>query len=434
MTAHFDIREHESFVDQSVLDKRGVEPRPGMHPLPHGTFEALETFVLENRGENTEAIELMSLGARKGFGKTVTAKNYVGLIAFKDGTTVQVLPKLATDEGLYAEQRIFLRMLQAVMELPMKEFDLAQLSTTKMDVLEPFIRMFVRAVTDLAKRGLRGSYMECEGNERFLRGKIDFSKELKLNHSHRERFYVRYDEFALDRPENRLVKSTLALLRDKTKSLATRRDIDAVLRHFVDVGGSADADQDFARCQMDRTMGAYEPILKWCRVFLRGESFTSFKGSEVASSLLFPMEALFESYVAKLVRKHASTLDWNATAQDKGLWLYDDPKRFRMRPDIVLRKGGCNSVILDTKWKRVGSALNDGMSQADMYQMYAYQHRYDAAKTILVYPRHEEIEAGHRSDYASNKGGNVDALNQVFVFDLANADASARSLVELAIN
>ena len=66
--------------------------------------------------------------------------------------------------------------------------------------------------------------------------------------------------------------------------------------------------------------------------------------------------------------------------------------------------------------------------------MYAYQHRYDAAKTILVYPRHEEIEAGHRSDYASNKGGNVDALNQVFVFDLANADASARNLVELAIN
>lgn len=434
MAEHFDIKEYESFVDQSVLDKHSVEPRPGMHPLPHRTFEALEAFVLINRGKNTETIELMSLGAKKGYGKTITARNYVGLVAFKDGTTVQIWPKLTTGEDAGAEQRVFLRMLQAVMELPMKEYDLAQLSTARMEVLEPFIRMFVRAVTDLTKRGLRGAYAECEGNERFLKGKIDFSEDLKLNHSHRECFYVRYDKFALNRPENRLIKSALMLLRGKTRALTTRRDIDAALRYFADVDQSSNSDQDFAQCQLDRAMGAYDPILKWCRVFLRGESFASFRGGEVASSLLFPMETLFEVYVAKLVRKQVVTMGWKATTQDKDLWLYDAPRCFKMRPDIVLRKSGCDPVILDTKWKRIGDAKNDGMSQTDMYQMYAYQHRYDASKTMLVYPRYEGIEAGHRSDYASNKGVESDTLNQVFVFDLADADTSARNLVELAVN
>ena len=181
-------------------------------------------------------------------------------------------------------------------------------------------------------------------------------------------------------------------------------------------------------------MGAYDPILKWCRVFLRGESFASFKGGEIASSLLFPMETLFEAYVAKLVGKQVVPMGWKATTQDKDLWLYDAPRCFQMRPDIVLRKSGCDPVILDTKWKRIGNAKNDGMSQTDMYQMYAYQHRYDASKTMLVYPHYEGIEAGHRSDYASNKGAESDTLNQVFVFDLTDADTSARNLVELAVS
>ena len=35
---------------------------------------------------------------------------------------------------------------------------------------------------------------------------------IRYNHSHRERSYVEYDSFELNRPENRLIKSTAALL------------------------------------------------------------------------------------------------------------------------------------------------------------------------------------------------------------------------------
>ena len=434
MPGSFDIREFQSFVDASVLERRGIEPKEGIIPLPHDDFEALESFVLENRGDNAEPLELMSIGARAGMGKTITARNYVGYISFKDGTSIQIRPKLTAGGDDISERAIFLKMLQAVMDLPMKEFDVARLSTTKMGVLEPFIRMFVSAATDLAKCGLRGGYREREGNERFLKGKVDFARTLELNHAHKERVYVRYDEFTVDRPENRLIKSTLRLLRGETRSEATKRNIGQALALFDEVDFSENIEQDFGACRLDRTMSAYEPILKWCSVFLRGESFTSFKGSEIASSLLFPMETLFESYVAKCLCKIAHANRWTATAQDKGRYLYDQPRKFRMKPDIVLRHSDLPPVVLDTKWKRIGHAANDGMSQADMYQMYAYQHRYGASKSILVYPLHESVAPGARGNgYLSMRDGGLDALTEVFVFDLANAKRSSEDLFAMAV-
>ena len=45
----------------------------------------------------------------------------------------------------------------------------------------------------------------------------------------------------------------------------------------------------------------------WCRIFLKGKSFTSFAGSDVAYALLFPMETLFESYIACLIKKEINS-------------------------------------------------------------------------------------------------------------------------------
>ena len=63
-----------------------------------------------------------------------------------------------------------------------------------------------------------------------------------------------------------------------------------------------------------------------------------------------------------------------------------------MRPDIVLKKGD-RTIVLDTKWK---SLINDpgknyGISQADMYQMYAYSKKYETPEIWLLYPVNSEM-------------------------------------------
>jgi hypothetical protein len=156
-------------------------------------------------------------------------------------------------------------------------------------------------------------------------------------------------------------------------------------------------------------MKGYATALLWSKVFLQGKSFTSFSGSNVAFALLFPMETLFESYVASLMRKQLQGTDYSFSAQDKGYHLFDNPKKFMLRPDIVIKNKIIKTVfVMDTKWKLLSlSKANAGISQADMYQMYAYQKKYNAKNITLLYPKTaENIDEG-RLTFISNDGVTV---------------------------
>ena len=141
-------------------------------------------------------------------------------------------------------------------------------------------------------------------------------------------------------------------------------------------------------------MKDYTTALLWSKVFLMGKSFTSFAGSEVAVALLFPMETLFESYIAALLKKELTPKGYTVSAQDRKYHLFDEPdKKFLMKPDIVItRKADGAIFVMDTKWKVLSdNKANYGISQADMYQMYAYQKKYSSENVTLLYPKTENI-------------------------------------------
>ena len=54
----------------------------------------MEQFILNCKNDKNEAIEVMNISARRGIGKIITAKNYVGVITMTDGTTIEILPKI----------------------------------------------------------------------------------------------------------------------------------------------------------------------------------------------------------------------------------------------------------------------------------------------------------------------------------------------------
>jgi len=148
-------------------------------------------------------------------------------------------------------------------------------------------------------------------------------------------------------------------------------------------------------------MNHYDKALSWCRVFLLGNSFTAFAGSKVALALLFPMEKVFESFVAAKLRKLISR-DINMRTQDTTYSLFYRPRRaFALRPDIVLEFGE-RTVVMDTKWKLLSDTdRNSGISQSDMYQMYAYGKKYGADRIVLLYPYSDKIsrtDIGYISD------------------------------------
>jgi 5-methylcytosine-specific restriction enzyme subunit McrC len=314
----------------------------GYQGLPENTFDALEAFILANNtGSETETAELLSLSARRGVGKIITARNYVGLITMADGTVIEILPKIAgCDFSESDTKHIFLEMLKTLKDVTFKDFNISSLRTDRLSLLEIFIKMFLDEVAILTKQGLKAAYMPVEENERYYKGKLLASQNIKYNLVSRERFFVRYDDFSINRPENRLIKSTLGFLLNATGDGNNRQKAARLLSFFDGVEFSKSVDLDFSKCFADRSMNHYEKALSWCRVFLFGNSFTAFAGSEVALALLFPMEKVFESFIAAKFRKHIRG-GINLRSQDTRYSLFDSPTHaFALRPDLVLESDG----------------------------------------------------------------------------------------------
>ena len=285
------ITEFGSFVAEKQI--------PGYTTLPQRTFDALEAFVLANRGKDADALELLALSARKGIGKIITARNYVGVITMTDGTTIEILPKVFPIQTKTAVKKLLINMLRSLRDSPNKTLQTSYVNVEKLNIFEVFIRMFVDEVLYIEKRGLKSGYQTVQSNEAVFKGKLKVSEHIKYNFVHKERSFVEYDTFHIDRPENRLIKTCLLHLYRVSQSAKNRVDIKNLLNSFAEVSSSADITGDFEKCVPDRNMKDYATALLWCRVFLLGKSFSAFSGSEIAFALLFPMEMLFESYVAQ---------------------------------------------------------------------------------------------------------------------------------------
>ena len=383
----YQITEYGSFITGRQVD--------GYTTLPPATFEQLENFILSNttanNAQSTDALELMSISVKRGIGKIITAKNYIGVLTFNDGTAIEILPKIVSTVPEHSQRakKLVVDMLRSLTNVSYKSLQVTNVDIEKMPLLDIFIRMFLDEVFRLVKHGLRSSYETIAENRSFFKGKIFFSEQIKHNFSHKERTFTEFDEFTPNCPENRLVKSTLMLLYKQTHSSRNTTDIKTLLAAFDNVPSSTDYTGDFSKAGK-----SYGTLLLWCQIFLTGKSFTSFSGSGVAFALLFPMETLFERYVAVQLKKILPAEEFLISIQDKTHYLFLSPsKKFLLRPDIVITRKRDNAIfICDTKWKLLSSKkVNWGISQADMYQMYAYQKKYNAKNITMLYPITEQI-------------------------------------------
>ncbi len=367
----------------------------GIHRIPEERFKELEDFIhnFTEASADSDVLDYMKIIYNKrGVGDIIKIKNYVGLIEMRNGFQIQILPKIDFAKDEKETKQVFLDMLRCLDLFPGKVFTDASLDVSKMNLYEVFINMYINAVQDLVKQGLRSGYISHEENLNHYKGKINVNEQIKYNLFHAERFFVSYDEFHPNRPENRLIKSTLLKLQKLTFNDENARRIRQLLSYFEFVEESSNIDSDFSKVVINRGTKEYETILQWSKVFLKNLSFSTFSGKQDARALLFPMEKVFESYVAKMMKRDFSKEGWKVKDQDRGKYLFSEPeRRFPIQPDIVMRKDN-RTIILDTKWKKLyKEEKNYGISQADMYQMYAYSKKYETGEIYLLYPLTQEM-------------------------------------------
>jgi 5-methylcytosine-specific restriction enzyme subunit McrC len=388
---------------QSITGNAEYENKKEYKYLPEPAFSQLISFVEEYAGteDHADAMEFMRVYKSKDrkAGTLVSVNNYVGLVQLKCGYQVQILPKIDFADDT---KNVFLKMLKSLRDFPGKISTNASLKTNKMNLYEIFISMYLEDVRILVKHGIKSAYVEQEDNLKFYKGKLKVGDHIKNNLLHKERFYVSYEEFLPDRAENRLVKSTLMKLQKITSSAQNSKEIRQLLTAFEMVEPSGNYEKDISKVTIDRNAKDYEMLVKWSKIFLFNKSFTNFSGNTVSRAILFPMEKVYESYVAQQIKKIFSPDGWKVSAQDKGYFLFEEKTNgstkniFKLRPDIVLRRDDV-TVIMDTKWKRLipDRGKNYGMTSGDMYQMYAYAKKYAnenmTPEVWLLYPMTEDM-------------------------------------------
>ncbi|MGY3370213.1 5-methylcytosine-specific restriction enzyme subunit McrC [Bradyrhizobium sp. GM2.4] len=330
--------------------------------------------------------------------------NYVGVIETPCGTRIEILPKhLEEGESLDAARSLLVKMLSTALDLPVREVGVSSLQKFNAPLNEWVMRQFLVSLDSLVKRGIRREYQLVEEEQRFLRGQLSRARQMRQRLDRQHFFHIRHDVFSANRSENRLLKLAVEQVCRATQSPANWR-LSHELREFLsDIDASRDVVTDFERWQDDRLMAHYKEIKPWCELVLGKEMPTSVVGTWEGVSLLFPMEKLFERYVARCLGRTLRP-DARLRTQPKQHFLceHDNRRLFCLQPDIVIDCGTARWV-LDTKWKLVDSANsqdNYNLKQADFYQLFAYGKTYLREATqgslALVYPQRQAFKAALR--------------------------------------
>ena len=420
--------------DSITCDENDKE---GPKNLSKKQFESLVDAVTElaNGSDDFSVFDFLEIKRRKAVGRVISFKNFVGLIHLKDGRQIQILPKIDFGQEKDETKKRFIEMIRSMRNFQGKVFSDALLHSDRMNVYEIFISLYLQAVRQIVKKGLKFSYLTRDDNLSFYKGKLQVGEHIKKNFAHKERFFVSYDEFQQNRPENRIIKAALIKLRMLTTSMNNAREIRQLLAAFDEIEPSRNYENDFSKIIIDRNMQDYKEVLQWSKVFLLNKSFTMFSGIFHSKAILFPMEKVFECYVAQELKKlFLNEKEWHYKTQDNAKYLFTDPQKFALRPDIIIRHNNNKDVVvMDTKWKRLfnDAGKNYGISTADMYQMYVYSKRYRAKHIWLLYPKADVMNGDFKNEYISTEEGKEslpETVIHVFFIDVAHIKNSLEKL------
>jgi 5-methylcytosine-specific restriction enzyme subunit McrC len=404
-------------------------------------------------------------------------RQFVGLITLYDKDNnrhiyIEVLPKIYKDkdkdnkinkdeDNVEIAREVLLKMLEKYLDVQFfKSSDRGKINLENQNMFEIYVILFLEYLKKLSL-GLKRKYQFVESNINTLKGRLLFAKHINKNLFNPTRFYTRHEEFTLDIPENRILKTAITKMHRAYKnilSVEVEREFKKYLVLFSDVPESSNIHADLLKSNIDKTFIYYEDAFKLARLFLTQHTLINTlnekynKKNEEEVGLIFDMNLLFEKYVAKKLKEYLKSLnkpEIEIKEQESKYYVVSgqifgqisdqsqSPQKknfFKVVPDIVVRvKSSNNLYILDTKWKEINlnePNYNYNISQQDLYQMLSYASIYRKAEKpqkisiILIYPKTKNFDS--ELEFTFNDTDKTPL--KIFPFDLCNPKSSLESL------
>lgn len=370
--------------------------------IPYGKGE--DRIPLWAADRLAAAARVAPLGARDGTDILTLGRHHlsvgqvVGVLA-AEGCVLEILPKIgALDAG--GVRRQLVHMLAVALDLDVADGATADLDWQAETLLDILIRLFARRLGEAVRRGMPRRYVPEADDMPALRGRLDVQRQFTTLAATPHRLACRFDDLSPDIALNHIMKATVTRLSRLARGAETQRLLRELSFAYADIADVAVRALRWDAVVLDRTNARWRELLALARLFL-GERFQgTLAGAQAGTALLFPMNTLFEEYVARTLAQALRADGLEVTSQGGGLPCLRDlatgTGRFRTRPDILVRHKGEVVLVIDTKWKRLKPRSEDpkrGITQADVYQMMAYGRLYDCRRLMLLYPHNSAL--GH---------------------------------------
>lgn len=373
------------------------------------------------------------------------ARQVVGVLAGQ-GCSLEILPKIEPGDGESdaSVRARLVHMLDVALDLDISPGEAAAMARQDHTLLDILVRIFADRLLAEARRGLPRHYNTREDDLPALRGRLHVMRQFTINAVRPDRLSCRFDSLEADTPLMRVMKACTVMLHRHARHQETQRRLAELRFMMTDVPDMPVKSLPWNRVVIDRSNRRWRSLFAMARLFLRREWQTTHTQAAAADgiTLLFPMNDLFEAYVAAGLRKALREPGIEIVAQGGleyclGHWCEGEdirPSLFQTKPDILLRERSSGRVraIIDTKWKKLASDPFDrkrGVKQADVYQLMAYARLYRCDRLMLLYPSVPGTARQARHEFGLAQGSERLVVSTV---DISDPKRFARDLVAIA--
>ena len=323
---------------------------------------------------------------------------FVGVIQVGE-TVVEVLPKAdknsISNEVETKWREVLIQMLQFVHGFEIHAPSSSSLKIKQNSILDLYFELFIKEVEYLLHKGLVKKYRKKIGNQKALKGSLQFSQHINHNLIHKERFYVQHTTYDTRHVINIILHQTLLVLQTLNTSPRLSSRINKLLLNFPEMPIKRITESTFNKIVLNRKTSDYKRAIDIARLILLRYHPNLSNGRANVLALMFDMNSLWEQFVLKCLKEQQ---DFCVKGQQsKNLWKPEYGNKRTLRPDILILTKGKN-YILDTKWKLV----DNKPSIEDIRQMYSYLHYFKAEKTALLYPGSQSYFSGNFMDVEKN--------------------------------
>jgi len=359
--------------------------------------------------------------------KALRARGMVGIVAAGD-CVLEILPKIdcPTKPGQTEEGNIRGRLVHMLAEALDIKVDVGQMTTLEQgdDLLEILVRVFSEKLLAAVREGMPRRYVAHEEDLSALRGRLDVTRQFTVLAACPSRLACRFDALSLDIVLNQIMKAAVTRLLRIAKSVANQRRLRELAFAYADISAVAVSNLRWDDVILDRTNARWKELLSLAKLMLGNRFQTSSVGDSTGYSLLFPMHELFETYVVRMLQRGLAGRGLRVVSQGGRRYCLTHEEKggsFQTKPDILIKDGDQVLRVIDTKWKRINSNIEDkkrGVSQADVYQMMAYGSLYRCKRMTLLYPHHSGI-TGDEGQQAWHTITNTDGVLETCTIDMA---------------